>query len=91
MYPEGSHITTSEETPYLQIGELKYGQPILDRIIQPDISLETAALCCLVSMDSTMRSNLSVGPPIELMVYERDPRTPNVGIGSRKPARSCGI
>ena len=72
VYPEGSHITTSADTPYLQIGELKYGKPILDRIVQPEVSLETAALCCLVSMDSTMRSNLSVGPPIELLVYERN-------------------
>lgn len=72
VYPEGNHITTSEDTAYLQIGELKYGKPILDRIITPDASLETAALCCLVSMDSTMRSNLSVGPPVELLVYERD-------------------
>lgn len=75
VYPEGNHITTSTDTPYLQIGELKYGKPILDRIVQPEVSLETAALCCLVSMDSTMRSNLSVGPPIELLVYERDSQT----------------
>jgi len=69
VYPQGNHITTSAQTPYLQIGESKYGKPILDRIISPTTSLETAALCALVSMDSTMRSNLTVGPPIELMSY----------------------
>jgi putative proteasome-type protease len=69
VYAEGNYITTAEETLFLQIGESKYGKPILDRIIKPDTSLQTAALCALVSMDSTMRSNLSVGPPIELLLY----------------------
>ena len=69
VYPEGNFITTSKATPFLQIGESKYGKPILDRIIKPDTSLQTAALCALVSMDSTMRSNLSVGPPIDLLLY----------------------
>ena len=69
IYPEGNHITSSKDTPYLQIGESKYGKPILDRIINLDTTLETAALSALVSMDSTMRSNLTVGPPIEMMVY----------------------
>jgi putative proteasome-type protease len=69
VYAEGNYITTSPETQFLQIGESKYGKPILDRIIRPDTSLQTAALCALVSMDSTMRSNLSVGPPIELLLY----------------------
>lgn len=72
IYPQGNHITTSHDTPFLQIGESKYGKPILDRIVSPDSSLETAAQCTLVSMDSTMHSNLSVGPPIEVLVYERD-------------------
>ncbi|MBD3648211.1 MAG: peptidase [Pseudomonadales bacterium] len=72
VYSEGNYITTSQDTPYLQIGESKYGKPILDRILSPDSSLETAALCGLVSMDSTMRSNLTVGPPIEVVVYEKD-------------------
>lgn len=72
IYPQGNHITTSNDTPYLQIGESKYGKPILDRILSPDSTLETAALCALVSMDSTMRSNLTVGPPIEVMVYHTD-------------------
>jgi putative proteasome-type protease len=75
VYPAGNHITTSPDTLYLQIGESKYGKPILDRILLRDTSLETAALCALVSMDSTMRSNLTVGPPIELLVYRRDSQT----------------
>lgn len=70
IYPEGNHITSSKGTPYLQIGESKYGKPILDRIVTPDTTLETAALSALVSMDSTMRSNLTVGPPIEVMIYK---------------------
>jgi putative proteasome-type protease len=72
VYPEGNHITTSDDTPYLQIGESKYGKPILDRILQPKLNLSTCAMCALVSMDSTMKSNLSVGPPIEALVYEND-------------------
>ena len=72
IYPQGNHITTSDDTPYLQIGESKYGKPILDRILTPESSIETAALCALVSMDSTMRSNLTVGPPIEVTVYHTD-------------------
>ena len=70
IYPQGNYISTSADTPYLQIGETKYGKPILDRIIEPEISLETAGMCALVSMDSTMRSNVSVGPPIELSIYD---------------------
>ncbi|MDG2089519.1 MAG: peptidase [Gammaproteobacteria bacterium] len=69
IYPAGNHIRSSVGTPYLQIGESKYGKPILDRIINQDTTLETAALCALVSMDSTMRSNLAVGPPIEVILY----------------------
>ena len=72
IYPEGNHITSSKDTPYLQIGESKYGKPILDRTLGLETPLETAALSSLVSMDSTMRSNLSVGPPIELVLYCRD-------------------
>jgi putative proteasome-type protease len=70
IYPEGNHITSSKDTPFLQIGESKYGKPILDRILSLDTQLDTAALSALVSMDSTMQSNLSVGPPIELVVYK---------------------
>lgn len=75
VYPEGNHITTSNDTNYLQIGESKYGKPILDRILTPELNLDTSALCALVSMDSTMRSNLSVGPPIELLIMKKDELT----------------
>ncbi|MEZ5498337.1 MAG: peptidase [Steroidobacteraceae bacterium] len=70
IYPEGNYIRASAHTPYLQAGEVKYGKPILDRIVRPDLSLEDAARCALVSMDSTMRSNATVGPPIELAICE---------------------
>jgi putative proteasome-type protease len=70
VYPQGNYINASPETPYLQIGETKYGKPILDRIITPATTLEDAARCALVSLDSTIRSNISVGPPLELAVYE---------------------
>ncbi|MEM7543169.1 MAG: peptidase [Pseudomonadota bacterium] len=72
IYPQGNHIRTSKTTPFMQIGESKYGKPILDRIIKGTTSLQYAAQCGLVSMDSTMRSNVTVGPPIELMVYHAD-------------------
>ena len=72
IYPEGNHITASEQFPYLQIGEAKYGKPILDRIVRPETDHETAMRCALVSMDSTMRSNATVGPPIELLFYPAD-------------------
>lgn len=66
IYPLGNCIAASPETPYLQIGESKYGKPILDRILRPQTTLEDAARCALVSLDSTIRSNLSVGMPIDL-------------------------
>ena len=72
VYPEGNCISASPETPFLQVGELKYGKPILDRIIRPHVSLEDAARCALVSLDSTMKSNLSVGPPLDLAILPRD-------------------
>ena len=72
VYPEGNHITTSKDTPYLQIGESKYGKPILDRILNPSLDLATASQCLLISMDSTMKSNRGVGPPIELLLYRGD-------------------
>lgn len=68
VYPLGNCIAASPETPYLQIGESKYGKPILDRIVRPHTTLEDAARCALVSLDSTIRSNLSVGMPIDLAV-----------------------
>ena len=72
IYPEGNCISASPETPYLQIGESKYGKPILDRIIRNRISLEEAARCALVSLDSTMKSNLTVGPPLDMALVPRD-------------------
>lgn len=72
IYPEGNHIVTSEKHPFFQIGETKYGKPILDRIIRSGTDPETAMRCALVSMDSTMRSNATVGPPIEVLFYARD-------------------
>jgi putative proteasome-type protease len=75
IYPQGNFIHESEEHPYLQIGETKYGKPILDRIVHRDTSLNRAARCALVSMNSTIRSNLTVGAPIDLMIYEKDSLT----------------
>ena len=72
IYPEGNYITASEQHPYLQIGETKYGKPILDRIIQPNTSPEIAMRCGLLSIDSTMRSNATVGPPLECLFYRND-------------------
>jgi putative proteasome-type protease len=72
LYSQGNFIQATAETPFLQIGETKYGKPILDRTITVDTSLEDAAKCALLSIDSTMKSNISVGPPINLMVYYRD-------------------
>ena len=72
IYPQGNHIVPSDSAPFLQIGEVKYGKPILDRIIRPDTPVEDALRCALVSMDSTMRSNATVGPPIELLLYRND-------------------
>lgn len=72
VYPEGNYITTSVQTPYLQIGENKYGKPVLDRFLKIDTSLDEAARCSLISMDSTMRSNASVGPPVDLLIYRKD-------------------
>ena len=72
IYPEGNFIEATEDTPYLQIGEHKYGKPILDRVVTPDTSLEDARKAVLLSMDSTLRSNLSVGMPLDYCVIEKD-------------------
>ncbi|MGB5734234.1 MAG: 20S proteasome subunit A/B [Thiohalocapsa sp.] len=72
IYPQGNYFSASPETPYLQIGENKYGKPALDRIVRPDMSLEDAARLCLVSLDGTSRSNVTVGPPFEVAIYPRD-------------------
>lgn len=73
IYPQGNPIRATEDSPYLQIGEVKYGRPILDRGIRFDkTTLEEAARYALISIDSTMRSNVTVGPPIDLLIYDRD-------------------
>ena len=72
VYAEGNFIEAGADTPFLQTGEAKYGKPILDRVITPATELADATKCILVSFDSTMRSNLSVGMPIDLVCYERD-------------------
>ncbi|TDK27360.1 peptidase [Luteimonas aestuarii] len=72
VYLEGNFIESNPDTPWFQIGEIKFGKPILDRVVTPQSSLEEATKCALVSFDSTMRSNLSVGPPIDLLLYRRD-------------------
>lgn len=69
VYSEGNFIEASEETPFFQIGETKYGKPIIDRVITPETPLSDAVKCLLVSFDSTMRSNLSVGLPIDVVCY----------------------
>jgi putative proteasome-type protease len=71
IYSAGNFIETSVDTPYFQIGESKYGKPIIDRVISRSSSLAQAAKCALVSMDSTIRSNLSVGPPLDLAIIRR--------------------
>jgi putative proteasome-type protease len=72
IYAEGNYIEAGADTPYLQTGETKYGKPILDRVITPSTGLTDASKCVLVSFDSTMRSNLSVGMPIDMVCYQRD-------------------
>jgi putative proteasome-type protease len=69
VYSPGNFIEATSETCYFQLGESKYGKPVLDRMIAPDTPLAEAAKCALVSMDSTLKSNLSVGLPIDLLVY----------------------
>ena len=72
VYSAGNFIEATSETPYFQVGESKYGKPVLDRVITPETPLEEAAKCALVSMDSTLKSNLSVGLPLDMVVYEVD-------------------
>lgn len=72
IYAVGNFIELGTETPYIQTGETKYGKPIIDRVITDSTSLADATKCVLLSFDSTMRSNLSVGMPIDLLCYERD-------------------
>jgi putative proteasome-type protease len=79
IYPLGNCIAASPETPYLQIGESKYGKPILDYLVAPGTPLEDAARCALLSLDSTIRSNVSVGLPIDLVLL----RTHEIKVGER--------
>jgi putative proteasome-type protease len=73
IYPQGNPLRATEESPFLQIGECKYGRPILDRSVRyGSTSLDDAARYAMISIDSTMRSNITVGPPIDLVVYEKD-------------------
>ncbi|RLM21398.1 peptidase [Brenneria alni] len=69
IYPEGNFIEATDDTPYFQIGESKYGKPIIDRVLSMDTPLEQAMCCALISIDSTLRSNLSVGLPLDVMIY----------------------
>lgn len=72
VYPEGNFIEATDDTPFFQIGEHKYGKPILDRVAQSTMRLGEAAKLMLLSFDSTLRSNLSVGMPLDVLIYERD-------------------
>ena len=77
IYNQGNFIQATPETPFLQIGETKYGRPILDRTLNYKVPLEAVAKCALLSIDSTMKYNISVGPPIDLVMYEADTFTIN--------------
>jgi putative proteasome-type protease len=73
VYPQGNPLRATRETPFLQIGEYKYGRPIIERgLVYSSTTLETAAKYALLSFDATMRSNVTVGPPIEMLLYRRD-------------------
>ena len=72
IYPQGNYIKPADSKPYLVIGEVKYGKPILDRVIKPDVSVGDASRCAMISMDSSLKSDLTVGPPIDFAVYKKD-------------------
>ena len=72
IYSQGNYIKPADSKPYLVIGEVKYGKPILDRVIKPEVSIGDASRCALISMDSTLKSDLTVGPPIDIAVYKKD-------------------
>ena len=80
IYAAGNHIEATDDTPFFQLGEHKYGKPILDRVIKPTTTMETALKAAIVSMDSTLRSNLSVGMPIDLAVIGTD----KISIGMKR-------
>ncbi len=83
IYPQGNPLQATEDSPYLQLGECKYGRPILDRGIDLATSLEVAAKYALLSFDATMRSNVTVGPPIDLLIYRKN----SFAIDAAPPAR----
>lgn len=72
VYPAGNFIEAGPDTPYFQLGETKYGKPILERVLTPQVALLDAAKCALVSFDSTIKANISVAPPIDLVIYRAD-------------------
>lgn len=72
IYPQGNFICATSDTPYFQIGESKYGKPILDRALHYTMPLDEAFRCCLISFDSTLRSNVSVGMPLDAVIYQKD-------------------
>ena len=72
IYPEGNFIEASDDTPFLQIGETKYGRPILVRAYDPEMSFEDAVKLLMVSFDSTIKANLSVGLPLDMLIYKTD-------------------
>jgi putative proteasome-type protease len=72
IYPQGNFISATSDTPYFQIGESKYGKPILDRALRYDMPLDEAMRCSLISFDSTIRSNVSVGLPLDALIYKKD-------------------
>lgn len=72
IYAQGNFIEASDETPYFQLGEAKYGKPILDRVLTPSTPQKEAAKCVLISFDSTIKSNISVGLPIDMLWYPKD-------------------
>jgi putative proteasome-type protease len=72
IYPQGNPLRATQDSPYLQLGEVKYGRPILDRGVDFNTSLEVAAKYALLSFDATIRSNVTVGPPLEIILYRRD-------------------
>ena len=80
IYSAGNFVEATPETCYFQIGEAKYGKPILDRVVNYDTNLELATKCVLISMDSTLKSNISVGLPLDLMVYEKDALRTNLAL-----------
>lgn len=72
VYSEGNYVEVSEDSPYFQTGEIKFGKSVLDRVLERDMSMTEACKCVLVAFDSTMHSNLSVGPPVDVLTYKTD-------------------